>query len=98
MDEDILAATIRGDEAKSLGGIEPLHRAQLLDRGAVGRRIDRSLGSGTSRLLLRRGAGIHADDLSHLWPLRSGTSAHLKRRARRYANLAAALDYAHMQE
>src|SRR6202040_1257901 len=47
---------------------------------------------------LRRGAGIHADDLGHLRPLRSWAGAHLKRRAGRYAAVAAALSHAYMQE
>ena len=34
---------------------------------------------------MRRGAGVHADDLGHLRALRSRAGAHLKRRARRYA-------------
>src|ERR1700736_3134373 len=41
--EDILSALIRSDKAKSLIGIVPFHRAQLLDGRAVARRIRRSL-------------------------------------------------------
>src|ERR1700722_15385791 len=55
--EDILAATIRGNEAKSLGGIEPLHRAQLLDGGPVIRRRCGSIGPRAPWRFLRCGAG-----------------------------------------
>ena len=37
-------------------------------------------------------------DLGHLRPLRSWAGAHLKRRARRYAAVAASLSHAYMQE
>src|SRR5882757_7629876 len=96
--EDILSALIQSDKAEALIGVVPLHRAQLFDGSAVARRICRSLWPRTSRRLLRRGAGIHADDLGHLRPLRSWAGAHLKRRARRYASVAAALSHAYMQE
>src|ERR1700724_3671411 len=82
--EDILSAPIRSDKAKSLIGIVPFHRAQLLDGRAVARRIRRSLRPRTPGGLLRRGADIHADDFGPLRPLRSWAGAHLKRRARRY--------------
>src|SRR5713226_8571379 len=89
---------IRSNKAEALIGVVPLHRAQLFDGGAVARRICRSLRPRTARRILRRGAGIHADDLGHLRPLRSWAGAHLKRRARRYATVAAALSHAYMQE
>src|SRR6202011_5282032 len=96
--EDILSALIRSDKAEALIGVVPLHRAQFFDGAAVARRICRSLRPRTSRRLLRRGAGIHADDLGHLRPLRSWAGAHLKRRARRYAAVAASLSHGYMQE
>src|SRR5712671_6752008 len=96
--QKVLSALIRSDKAKSLIGIVPFHRAQLLDGRAVTRWIRRSLRPRTPRRLLRRGAGIHADDLGHLRPLRSWAGAYLKRRARRYAAVAAALRDAYMQE
>jgi hypothetical protein len=34
--EDIFAAVIRADEAEALGGVVPLYRARLLNRGSVG--------------------------------------------------------------
>src|SRR3954451_611264 len=96
--EDILAALIRSDKAEALIGVVPLHRAHLFDGGPVARRICRSLRPRTSRRLLRRGAGIQADDLGHLRPFRSRTGAHFKRRARRYATVTAAFHHAYMQE
>src|SRR6202040_4439369 len=96
--EDILSALIRSDKAETLIGVVPLHRAQFFDGAAVARRICRSLRPRTSRRLLRRGAGIHADDLGHLRPLRSWAGTHLKGRARRYAIVAAAFNHAYMQE
>src|ERR1700732_789278 len=96
--EDILSALIRSDKAEALIGVVPFHRAQLFDGGAVARRTCWSFRSRTSRRLLRRGGGIHADDLGHLRPLRSWAGAHLKRRARRYATVAAALCDAYMQK
>src|SRR5580693_10201121 len=96
--EDIPSTLIWSDKAKPLIGIVPFHRAQLFDGRAVARRICRSLRPRTPRRLLRRGAGIHADDLGHLRPLRSRADAHLKRRARRYAAVATTLRHAYMQE
>src|SRR4051812_30723601 len=98
MHEDILATLIRSDEAKALTGVVPLHRAYLFDGGPVARRICRSLRPWTSRRLLRRGAGIQADDLGHLRPFRSRAGAHFKRGARRYAAVTAAFRHAYMQE
>src|SRR5438309_9803573 len=73
MHKDIFAAPIRGDEAKTLVGVVPLHRPNLLNCGPIGRgMVCGSLWSGTPRLLLRRGARIHAEDLRHLRPLRPG--------------------------
>src|ERR1700735_4514312 len=54
--------------------------------------------SGTPRLLLRRGARIHTEDLRHLRPLRARAGTHLERRAGRHAAVATALNYAHMEE
>src|SRR5207237_4859720 len=61
--EDILSALIRSDKAEALLGVVPLHRAQFFNCGAVARRICRSLRPRPSSRLLRRGAGLHADDL-----------------------------------
>lgn len=69
--EDVLAVTIRGDATKPLVGVVSLHRAQLLDRDLVGRRIRWSLRSCALRVLLQRGTGVDADYLGHLWPLRT---------------------------
>src|SRR5580658_7063424 len=96
--KDILAPPVRSDEAKSLYGVVPLDRADLLDGGLVGRWIDRSLRSRASGHLLLRGAGVDAQDFGYLRALGTGTGADLKRRARRHAIVAAALDHAHMQE
>ncbi len=96
--EDILSALIWSDKAEALIGVVPLHRAQYFDAGTLARRICRSLRPRTSGRLLRRGAGIHADDLGHLRALRSGAGAHLKRRAWWHATVAAALHHAYVQE
>src|SRR4051812_6194852 len=98
MHEDILSALIRSNKAEALTGVVPLHSAHLFDGGAVARRICRSLRPRASRRLLRRGAGIQANDLGHLRPFRSRAGAYLKRRARRYAAVAAAFHHAYMQE
>src|ERR1700738_928834 len=96
--EDILAALIGADEAKPLGGVVPLYGAKFLDRGSIDIRICRAFRPCPPRLLLRCSAGIHTDDLRPLRPLRSGPGTHLERRAERHAAMAAALNYAHMQE
>ena len=57
-----------------------------------------SLWSGTPRLLLRRSARIHAEDLRHLRPLRARAGTHLERRAGRHAAVATALNDTHMEE
>ena len=99
MHKDIFAAPIWGNEAKTLVGVVPLHRPNLLNRGPVGRgMVCGSLWSGTPRLLLGRGARIHAEDLRHLRPLRARAGTHLERRAGRHAAVATALNYAHMEE
>src|SRR4029077_4137755 len=99
MHKDIFAAPIWGDEAKTLVGVVPLHRPNLLNRDPIGRGIVcGSLWSGTPRLLLRRGARIHAEDLRHLRPLRTRAGTHLECRAGRHAAVATALNYAHMEE
>src|SRR4051812_32443253 len=96
--ENILAALIRSDKAEALTRVVPLHRAYLFDGGLVARRICRSLRPWTSRRLLRRGAGIQADDLGHLRPFRSRAGAHFQRCARRYAGVTAAFHHTYMQE
>ena len=99
MHKDIFAAPIRGDEAKTLVGVVPLHRPNLLNCGPIGRgMVCGSLWSGTPRLLLRRGARIHAEDLRHLRPLRARAGTHLECRAGRHAAVATALNYAHMEK
>jgi hypothetical protein len=47
---------------------------------------------------LLRGAAVDAQDFGYLRSLRPRPGANFKRRARRYAVVAAALDHAHMQE
>jgi len=75
-----------------------------VDRRPIGRRMRRSrricgsLWSRTARRLRRRGAGIHAEDLRHLRPLRPRAGADLKRRAGWHAVVTTALDDAHMEE
>jgi hypothetical protein len=96
--KDILAAPVRSDEAKSLRGVVPLDRADLLDDRLIVRRMDRSLRPSSSGRLLRRGAGVDTQNFGYLRPLGAGTGANLKRRARRHAAVAAALDDTHMQE
>src|ERR1700730_4942220 len=99
MHKDIFAAPIWGDEAKTLVGVVPLHRPNLLNRGPIGRgMVCGSLRSGTPRLLLCRGARIHAEDLRHLRSLRARAGTHLERRAGRHTAVATALNYAHMEE
>ena len=50
------------------------------------------------RRFLLRGAAVDTQDFGYLWPLGPRTGANLKRRARRHATVAAALDHTHMQE
>ena len=45
-----------------------------------------------------RGAAVDAQDFAYLWPLGPWTGADLERGAWRYATVAAALDYTHVQE
>ena len=96
--EDILAAPIWSDEAKSPHGVVPLDRAVLFDDGLVGRGIDRPLRPSASGHFLRRSAAVDTQDFGHLQALGTGTGADLERRARRKATVAAALDHTHMQE
>src|SRR5580692_1871461 len=99
MHKDVFAASIWSDEAKTLVGVVPLYRTDLLNRGPIGRgMVCGSLWSGTPRLLLRRGARIDAEDLRHLRPLRARAGTHLERRAGRHDAVTAALNYAHMEE
>ena len=99
MHKDIFAAPIWGNEAKTLVGVVPLHRPNLLYRGPIGRgMVCGSLWSGTPRLLLCRSARIDAEDLRHLRPLRARAGTHLECRAGRHAAVATALNYAHMEE
>jgi len=98
MHEDILAAPIWSDEAKSPHGVVPLDRAVLFDDGLVGRGIDRPLRPSASGHFLRRSAAVDTQDFGHLQALGTGTGADLERRARRKATVAAALDHTHMQE
>src|SRR5712691_136100 len=97
MHENILAAAVPHNEPEPfLSGVE-LHRAELLDGGLIRWRV-RALGPRTQGRLLRRGAGVDAQDLRHLWPLRSWAGAHLKRRSRWHAAGATALDHARMEK
>ena len=79
-------------------GVVPFDRAALLDGGLIVRRIDRSLRPSASGRLLRRGAGVDAQNFGYLRPLGAETGADFERRARRNAAVAAALDDAHMEE
>src|SRR5437764_1510967 len=97
MHKNVLAAAVPHDEAEPfIGGVE-LHRADLLDRGLVGRCIG-SLGPRTPRLLLLRGAAGDAQDFRYLRPLGPRTGADLERRARRDTAVPAAFNHTRVQE
>src|SRR5437868_6721997 len=81
MDESILAAIVANDEAEPLLGIEPLHRAGLLDgrfgrewRTARCRRISRPARRGS-----RRRAAVDAEDFGDLRSLLSRRHADFER-------------------
>ena len=79
MDEHILSATIAGDEAVASFGIEPLHRAGLLDRCA-GRWPVRCPRPETRSSLCHwsGGAAIDAEDFGDVWPFVSWADAHFE--------------------
>src|SRR6202035_2994311 len=95
--ENILAAVVPHDEPEPFLGVVPLHRTDPLDRGLI-RRCMRALGPRTPSGLLRRGAGVDAQDLGYLLALLARPDPDLKRGARRHGAVAAALDHADMEE
>jgi len=54
--------------------------------------------AGTPSRLLRRGAGVDAQELGHLLALLARPDPNLKRSTRRHGAVAAALHHAHMEE
>jgi hypothetical protein len=73
MDEDVLA-TVEGNEAEALFGVEPFHRAGLLDGCARRWPVEcRRLEIRSPWRCWSSGAAIDADDFGDMWPLVSRT-------------------------
>ena len=70
--EHVLAAIIPRNEAEAHIGVEPLHRARLLD-GKPARY--RSLGTRSPRRRRNSGTAIDAQNLGDVWPFVSWTDA-----------------------
>src|SRR5215469_3237937 len=80
MNEHVLPAAIRSDETIAPIGVEPFHRAGLLDRWAV--RCRRLRGTRPSRHQWSGGAAVDTQHLGDVWSLVTGTDPHFEGFAR----------------